>query len=109
MVLILILAFASASYAWQGVMMHKQVAVEEAAFHSLQAEYWSLAKSERDAAATGSELNDDLVKIKNYPSELLRLKLVGIGRILTGIFILLFAILLALIMMPARLSAMKKK
>ena len=34
------------------------------------------------------------------------LKLVGVGKILTGIFILLLGILLALIMMPVRLAAM---
>ncbi len=45
----------------------------------------------------------------NYPSELLRLKLVGIGKILTGIFILLLEILMALVMMPMRLGKIIKQ
>ena len=88
----------------QGVLMHTKVSTEEAKFHSLQNEYFTLAKSERDSAATGSELNQKLVQIKNYPSSLLELKLVGVGKILTGIFVLLFGILLALVMMPKRLD-----
>lgn len=84
--------------------MHYQVGVEEAKFHTLQSEYFLLAKSERDAAAEGSELNKKLVQIQQYPSTLLELKLVGVGKILTGIFVLLFGILIALIMMPIRLG-----
>ena len=52
--------------------------------------------------------NNQQVEIANYPSELLRLKLVGVGKILTGIYILLFAILMALIMMPIRLGKIIK-
>ena len=107
--LMLILVVLALVYAGKGIAMHQQVAVEEAAFHELQSSYWSQAKSVRDAAITGSELNDDLVAIKNYPSELLRLKLVGVGRILVGIFVLLFAILLALMVMPVRLAMMINK
>lgn len=96
-------------FAGQGVMMHNRVSIEEQKFHTLQNQYFSLSKSTRDAAETDSSLNKDLVTIKNYPSELLRLKLVGVGKILSGIFILLFAILLALISMPARLASIIKK
>ena len=89
--------------------MHAEVDDAEAVFHQLQDDYFSLAKAERDGAAADSELNDTLVKIQQTPSELLRLKLVGVGKILTGIFILLFGILIALIMMPIRLAKMIKK
>lgn len=108
MIIMLILIVASAVFAWQGISMHQQVAVEEAKFHELQDGYFSQAKATRDAAPTDSQLNQDLVAIHNYPSELLRLKLVGVGKILTGIFILLFAILLALMIMPVRLGKIIK-
>ena len=85
--------------------MHRDVAVEEAEFHTLQTEYWTQAKTIRDAAPTGSELSGQLAEIMNTPSELLRLKLVGIGKMLTGIFILLLGILIALIAMPGRLKS----
>ena len=89
--------------------MHTQVYSEEARLHQMQNDYFLLNKVIRDGAETNSTLNEDLVKIKNYPSELLKLKLVGVGKILTGIFILLFGILIALIMMPVRLAKMIKK
>jgi len=38
----------------------------------------------------------------------LRLKLIGVGKILTGIYVLLFGILIALIMMPMRLAQFMK-
>ncbi len=109
MLLMLILFIASVVFAWQGVSMHQQVSVEETKFHQLQADYFILSKATREAAPDNSELNETLVKIQNYPSELMQLKLVGVGKILTGIFIILFNILLALIMMPVRLGAMIKK
>ncbi len=104
MLVMLAVVIASAAFAWQGVSMHARVSAEEAKFHELQNAYFSINKAEREAAPTNSPLTKDLVKISNYPSELLRLKLVGVGKILTGIFILLFGILLALIMMPVRLK-----
>ena len=88
----------------QGVLMHADVDTEEEKFHDLNAAYFELSKAERDGAETGSDLNEDLVEIVNYPSELLRLKLVGVGKMLTGIFVLLFGILMALVMMPKRLG-----
>ena len=96
-------------FAGIGVQMHQQVTVEEAKFHALQSEYFIQSKEVRDAAETGSALNSQLVQIQNYPSELLRLKLVGVGNILTGIFVLLFGILIALVMMPKRLGKIIKE
>lgn len=109
MVIMAALVVAGFSFAVQGVAMHQRVTTEESAFHALQTGYFTLSKAEREAAATGSELNAKLVQIQNYPSELLRLKLVGVGKILTGIFILLFGILIALVMMPVRLAKMLNK
>jgi len=94
----------------QGIGMHQKVGIEEAKFHQLQDEYFTLSKATRDGAATGSDLNKKLVQIQQYPSELLKLKLVGVGKILTGIYALLFCLLIALILMPARLGmALKNK
>lgn len=111
-VLMLVIFVIAIVFGWQGVAMHMQVQVEEGAFHELQKQYYSQSKSVRDSAATNSALNEDLVAIQQYPSTLLQLKLVGIGKILTGIFFLLVGILMALIAMPIRLHnmmAMKKK
>ncbi|TAK04795.1 hypothetical protein EPO33_02240 [Patescibacteria group bacterium] len=104
-----VLVAAAFVFIGQGIVMHQRVATEEASFHALQAGYFTLSKAEREAAATGSELNAQLVRIQNYPSELLRLKLVGIGKILTGIFILLLGVLMALVMMPVRLAKIIKR
>lgn len=109
MVIMLIIVIAAIIFVWQGVDMHQQVSVEEAKFHKLQNEYFIQSKAVRDGAETGSLLNQQLVQIQNYPSELLRLKLVGVGKILTGIFGMLFAILIALVMMPVRLAKVIKE
>lgn len=101
MVIIVLFAF---GYVVSGINMHRQVTVEEQKFHSLQDGYFSQSKAIRDGAESNSQLNKSLVQIQNYPSELLRLKLVGVGKILTGIFALLFGILIALISMPMRLG-----
>ncbi len=108
MIVMLVLIVASAWYAYQGVSMHTQVVAEEANYHALQAEYFSQSKAVRDGAATDSEMSQDLVRLQQYPSELMQLKLVGVGKILTGIFIMLFAILMALMMMPVRLGRIIK-
>ena len=107
--ILVVLIIGSATFAWQGVSMHKSVSVEEAKFHQLQSEYFTLSKVERESAPTGSELNNKLVQIQNYPSELLRLKLVGVGKILTGIFGLLLGILFVLFIMPIRLAKLMKQ
>lgn len=109
MLVMIILMVVSIIFAAQGVNMHAAVSREEARFHSLQDQYFSNSKETRDSAPTNSPLTDQLVEIQNFPSELLRLKLVGVGKILTGIFVLLFAILIALMMMPKRLSQVIKK
>lgn len=108
MIIMLIIVIAAFGYALSGIGMHRQVSVEEAKFHTLQNSYFSQSKAVRDAADTNSQLNQDLVQIQNYPSELLRLKLVGVGKILTGIFALLFGILIALVSMPMRLGKILK-
>ena len=95
-------------YAWQGVSMQNQVAGEEVKFHALQQEYFIINKAERESAPTGDPLNQKFVDIQNYPSSLLELKLVGVGKILTGIFGALLAILFVLFMMPIRLAKMMK-
>lgn len=104
MVMMAVIMLISLYFVSQGIGMHMQVDVEEAEFHALQEQYFSQSKTVRDAAPTGSALNNQLVEIQKFPSELLKLKLIGIGSILTGIFALLFGILIALIMMPIRLG-----
>lgn len=109
-ILMLMMAIVIAAFVFvgQGIGMHQRVAVEEAKFHTLQTAYFTNSKAIRDAAETGSALTSQLAQIQNYPSELLRLKLVGVGKILTGIFGLLLAILIVLFMMPIRLAKMMK-
>jgi hypothetical protein len=107
--MILALIVIAVIFAGQGWSMHKQVDIEEPAFHQTQADYLIQAKSIRDGATTGSELNQQLVEIANYPSELMRLKLLGVGNILIGIFFLLLGILMALVMMPKRLAMVIRK
>lgn len=109
MMLMGILMIVSLFFTYQGSVMHQKVSIEEQKFHQLQEEYFLVSKADRDSAETNSELNQKLVEIQNYPSELLRLKLVGVGQILTGIFVLLFGILIALIMMPVRLGKILKQ
>lgn len=104
LIIMMIIVGASLVFVGQGISMHNQVTVDEAAFHQLQSNYFTQSKAVRDGAETGSTLNKQLVQIANAPSDLLRLKLVGVGKILTGIFIVLFGILMALIMMPSRLG-----
>lgn len=109
MLVLLILVVGSISFAWQGIAMHNQVSVEEAKFHALQNEYFTLSKVERELAPTGSDLSQKLVQIQNYPSSLMELKLIGIGKILTGILSALLAIVFLLFMMPIRLAKLMKE
>lgn len=104
LLILAILVVSGVSFAWQGVSMQNRVATEEAKFHALQQEYFIINKAEREAAPTGDALNQKLVEIQNYPSSLLELKLVGVGKILTGIFFSLLAIAFLLFMMPVRLA-----
>ncbi len=104
LMLVMLLVIISGGYfVHQGVSMHQRVPVEEARFHQLQDVYFNTPKAERDNAPRGSELNAQLVEIQQMPSALMELKLIGVGKILTGIFVLLFGILLALIVMPMRI------
>lgn len=108
-VILLALVIVSTIFAWQGIGMHQQVSVEEVKFHALQQDYFIINKAERESAPTGATLNQKLVDIQNYPSELLRLKLVGVGKILTGILSALLAIVFLLFMMPIRLAKLMKE
>lgn len=108
MIMMAMIILISLFFAITGLNMHAQVPVEEAKFHALQNDYYSNSKSIRDGAASNSELTNQLVQIQQYPSTLLELKLVGVGNILTGIYALLFGILIALIMMPMRLGKIIK-
>ncbi len=109
LMIVMIIVIVGLVYLVQGVQMQNKVAVEEKTFNTLQADYWIVSKAERDAAPTGSELNSQLVRLQQYPSQLLQLKLVGIGKILTGIFAVLFVIGIFLFMMPFRLEAILRK
>jgi Tfp pilus assembly protein PilO len=109
LLVVMAITIAGIVYLFQGISMQNQVPAEEAKFHALQQEYFIINKAEREAAPTGSELNQKLVDIQNYPSQLLELKLVGVGKILTGIFALLFVIGIFLFMMPIRLAQMTKR
>jgi len=108
MIVMVIITLISLVFAVWGISMHARVGVEEQKLRAAIDEYFSLDKATRDSAPTDSELNKQLVEIQQAPSELLRLKLVGVGRILTGIYALLIGILIALIMMPVRLGKMIK-
>ena len=109
LMVVMIVTILGIVYLFKGVSMQGQVQAAEAELHANQAEYWSISKAERDAAGTGSALNQQLVEIQQAPSRLLELKLVGIGKILTGIFALLFVIGIFLFMMPIRLAQMTKQ
>ncbi len=106
LLILMALIVGSVVYVSQGIAMHQRVAVEEAKFHALQNTYFTISKIDRDAAPTGSELNQQLVQVQNYPSELLRLKLVGVGRFRTATWLTLVAIAFLLFMMPLRLGKM---
>ena len=109
MLIMLILVVSGVSFAWQGVSMQNRVAGEEAVFHKLQSEYFILSKATRESAVDGAELNQKLVQIQNYPSALMELKLIGVGKILTGIFFALLTIGFLLFMMPIRLAKLIKE
>ncbi|MFQ5540982.1 MAG: hypothetical protein ACE5F4_01930 [Candidatus Paceibacteria bacterium] len=104
MLVMMLIILGGLFFAYSGFSMHRQVVVDEAVFHQNLENYFIISKAERDGAATGSALNAQLVEIQKAPSDLLRLKLVGVGNILVGIFFLLFGILIALMMMPVRLA-----
>jgi len=104
MIVMGVLIVSAAFFAGNGIIMHNEVPEREARLHEVQDQYFNTPKAERDSAPRGSKLNAQLVEIQQTPSQLLELKLIGIGRILAGIFILLLAILIALMAMPTRLK-----
>ena len=108
MLVLLTLVIVSLGFTLTGIRMHQRVNSGEDRLHALQDSYFTLSKAERDGAPTGSELNKQLVQIQQYPSSLLQLKLVGVGKILTGIFGILLGILMVLFMMPKRLAEFMK-
>ena len=110
MLVMMAIMIAAVVFAVQGVNMHNDVDQIEENFHAQQEDYIvNNTKAERDNAEVGSTLSQQQAEIQNTPSELLRLKLVGVGKILTGIFVLLFGILMGIIMMPIRLGKILKK
>ncbi len=110
MVMVMMIMMLGAIFAIWGVSMQADVDDVEAVYHSqLDSYYGGNSKADRDSAVAGSELTNQLAEISKQPSELLRLKLVGVGRILTGIFIVLFGILGALMMMPFRVRRAMKQ
>ncbi len=86
----------------QGMNLHEEAAKEGEKFYALQAEYYTQSKEARDAAPAGSELSQKLAAIQNAPSELMRLELAGLGKMLIGIGALLLGILIALVALPGR-------
>lgn len=104
MILMLIIVVLAFMYVLTGIHMHSLAGLEELKYHNVQADYYSHPKSIRDSAEEGSELLSQLATIENYPSELMRLKLVGLGKMLTGIFMLLFGIMITLVLMPMRMA-----
>jgi len=109
MVMMMGIMIAGIIYAGKGVDMQNSVGPAEDQFHSLQEDYIvNNTKAERDSAPAGSALAKQQSEIAQTPSNLLKLKLVGVGKILTGIFILLFGIMSALVMMPYKLAAVIK-
>jgi len=110
MLVMMVVVASSIVYVVQGVNKQNRVEGVEATFHSLQTDYLvNNTKAARDGAEVGSALSKQSADLANYPSTLLELKLVGVGKILTGIAILLGGILMALvIVMPMRLGTIIK-
>jgi hypothetical protein len=109
MIVMMLIVVTAATFAYQGVSRQNRVAATETTFHQLQTDLLANhTKAERDSAPAGSALATQQADVANYPSTLLELKLVGVGKILTGIFFLLLGILMALIIMPVRLGRIIK-
>jgi hypothetical protein len=82
-------------------------------FHPLLAEFFA-TQTNHSLAGGGPErasgaVNAQLATIHQWPSTLLWLKLGGVAHILTGIFIVLAAIVRALSMMPVRLGSLMQE
>jgi hypothetical protein len=82
-------------------------------FHPLLEEFFATQTNHSLAGGgperTSGALNAQLATIHQWPSTLLWLKLGGIAHILTGIFIVLAAIVRALSMMPVRLGSLMQE
>lgn len=96
-------------FAVKGVSMHFEVDREKTKLHELQEDYYSVDKATRDEAPSNTKLTQQLVEINYYSSEIMRLKLVGIGKLLVGIYLLLLGILVTLIVLPERLGRVIRK
>ncbi len=105
--MLMVIAFVLAIF---GAYLEISVFSAEQSFHEIQTDYFvNHSKAERDTALVGSELNQQLAEIANYPSKLMYLKLGGIASLLAGIFIALMGIFRALTMMPFKLGEVIKK
>jgi hypothetical protein len=82
-------------------------------FHPLLDEFFATQTNHSLAGGgperTSAALNAQLATIHQWPSTLLWLKLGGVAHILTGIFIVLAAIVRALSMMPVRLGSLMQE
>jgi len=108
-IFIVIFALLSFYFIGQGVYMHSQVNELERELNSAQDNYFIQSKAVRDSAESGSNLNAYLVQIEQLPSELSKLKLIGLGKMIMGVYVLLFGILIALVMLPERMKDIVKK
>ncbi len=89
-----------------GIVFHVTAfTLEFKSFVPLLNDVAGLPKAEVDNAPVGSDLSLKKIEIAKFPPKLMTLKLVGVGSILTGIFLLLFVIIQALKIMPVRLCA----
>ena len=105
-----LLVLLAAYFLYVGTSMHREVATQEAAFHAVQTDYFvHNDKATRDAAPVDSTLARQHAVLKNTPSELMYLKLVWVGKMLTAIAFLLFGIMIALFVMPMRLGILINK
>ncbi len=92
-----------------GIILHITAWVQEfTVFQPLVQDYWSVDKATRDAATSGSELANQLAEIQGFPAKLMTFKLVGVGSVLTGIWISLFVIAKRIGMLPVRLASIIK-
>ena len=82
-------------------------------FHPLLTDFFATQTNHSLAGGgperTSAALNAQLATIHSWPSTLLWLKLGGIAHILTGIFVVLAAIVRALSMMPIRLGSLMQE
>lgn len=100
---LVIIVLGSMVFAWEGVILHERAHKQEARFRTLQQEYFSVPLAEREAAPVGSSLHKKRVAIEQYPAFLEHVQLLGIGKFLTALYFLLFAVLMMLLLAPVRI------